>query len=115
MIRILRDKILNHLVRELPFLSFPEAFGARQADITTKGVDWVPLIVVGNKSDLRSEQRQVHTDEARKLAEEFKCPFTEASAQLNENVSKAFDLMIGEVEKSHNPSDPTGGSKCALM
>ncbi|MCJ1354374.1 MAG: GTP-binding protein [Icmadophila ericetorum] len=92
MIRIIRDKILNHL-----------------------GTDWVPLVIVGNKSDLKTEQRQVPTEEGRKLAEEFNCAFTEASARMNENVSKAFELMIGEVEKSQNPNEPTGGNKCILM
>jgi len=54
-------------------------------------------------------------DEGRKLAEEFNCGFTEASARLNTNVTKAFELMIAEIEKSQNPSQPTGGGKCTLM
>lgn len=82
---------------------------------TCQGADWVPLIIVGNKSDLKNEQRQVVAEEGKRLAEEFKCAFTEASARLNENVSKAFELMIMEVEKSQNPSEPTGGSKCSVM
>lgn len=82
---------------------------------TCQGADWVPLIIVGNKSDLKNEQRQVVAEEGKRLAEEFKCAFTEASARLNENVSKAFELMIMEVEKSQNPSEPTGGSKCSMM
>lgn len=72
-------------------------------------------MVVGNKSDLKPEQRQVSTDEGRQLAEEVNCAFTEASAFLDFNVSKAFDLMIGQIEKSQNPSQPAGGGKCALM
>lgn len=72
-------------------------------------------MVVGNKSDLKPEQRQVSLDEGRQLAEEVKCAFTEASAFLDYNVSRAFDLMIGEIEKSQNPSQPTGGNKCAVM
>ncbi|KAL4929635.1 Rheb family small GTPase rhbA [Aspergillus undulatus] len=79
------------------------------------GADYVPLVVVGNKSDLKPEQRQVSMDEGRQLGEEFRCAFTEASARLDYNVAKAFDLMIGEIEKSQNPSQPTGGNKCALM
>lgn len=70
---------------------------------------------MGNKCDLKSEHRQIQTEEGRKLAEEFKCPFTEASARNGDNVSKAFDLMITEVEKSQNPSEPPGGSKCVMM
>lgn len=73
------------------------------------------MIIVGNKSDLRPEQRQVTADQGRRLGEEFKCAWTEASARYNENVSKAFDLMIGEIEKSSNPSEPTGGQKCIMM
>lgn len=49
------------------------------------------------------------------MGEEFNCAWTEASARLNENVSKAFDLIIGEVEKSQNPNEPSDGSKCAVM
>ncbi len=49
------------------------------------------------------------------MAEEFKCSFTEASARLNTNVAKAFEQMIGEIEKASNPNEPTGGSKCMVM
>ena len=70
---------------------------------------------MGNKSDLKAEQRQISTEEGQKLAEEFKCSFTEASARLNSNVSRAFELMVAEIEKSHDPSEPTGGGKCSVM
>ncbi|KAK2765894.1 GTP-binding protein [Arachnomyces sp. PD_36] len=92
MVRVIRDKILNHL-----------------------GSEWVPLVIVGNKSDLKSELRQVTSDEGKKLGEEFNCAWTEASARLNDNVGKAFDLIIGEVEKSQNPNQPPDGSKCSVM
>ncbi|KAH0556958.1 GTP-binding protein [Trichoglossum hirsutum] len=92
MVRIIRDKILNHL-----------------------GAESVPLIIVGNKSDLRPEQRQVSIEDGKRLADEFKCAWTEASARYDENVSKAFELMIAEVEKFSNPSQPAGGSKCNIM
>ena len=51
----------------------------------------------------------------RQLAEKFKCGFTEASARYNENVAKAFELIISEIEKSQNPSEPTAGGKCTVM
>ncbi|KKK15970.1 Rheb small monomeric GTPase RhbA [Aspergillus rambellii] len=79
------------------------------------GADHVPLVVVGNKSDLKHEQRQVSLDEGRQLGEIFHCAFTEASARLDYNVAKAFDLMIGEIEKSQNPPQPAGGNKCTIM
>lgn len=73
------------------------------------------MVVVGNKSDLRPDLRQVSTEEGKKLAEEFNCSFTEASARLNNNVGLAFERMVAEIEKSQNPNEPTGGSKCILM
>ena len=73
------------------------------------------MVIVGNKSDLRADQRHVPTEDGRKLAEEFNCAFTEASARLNTNVARAFEMMVGEIEKSQNPNEPTGGAKCCLM
>lgn len=75
----------------------------------------MPIVIVGNKSDLRPDQRQVSSEELKALAERFNCAQTEASARYNENVSKAFELMIGQIEKSQNPNDPTGGKTCMLM
>lgn len=72
-------------------------------------------MIVGNKSDLKAEQRQVPEYEGRQLADNFKCGFTEASARLNTNVSSAFENMIVEIEKAQNPGEPTGGNKCCLM
>lgn len=72
--------------------------------------------MVGNKSDLRPEQRQVTVDEGKKIADTFQCAQTEASARYDENVTKAFELMIGQIEKSTNPNEPTGGGKtCEIM
>jgi GTPase SAR1 family protein len=73
------------------------------------------MVIVGNKSDLKTEQRQVTTSEGQKLAEQFKCSFTEASARFNTNVTEAFTLVISEIEKSQNPNEPTGGGKCEVM
>lgn len=75
----------------------------------------MPVVIVGNKSDLRPEQRQVSPEDGKKAAESFNCAWTEASARYNENVSKAFELMIGQIEKSQDPSEPAGGGKCQVM
>lgn len=91
MVTVIRDKILNHL-----------------------GSEWVPCVLVGNKSDLHI-QRQVSPEEGKALAEEWKCSWTETSARHNENVAKAFELLIAEIEKSQNPAQPPNGGKCALM
>ncbi|KAG7289009.1 GTP-binding protein [Staphylotrichum longicolle] len=92
MVQVIRDKILNHL-----------------------GTASVPICIVGNKCDLRPEQRQVTPEEGKAVADKYKCAWTEASARYNENVARAFELLIGEVEKSQNPSEPSDGGKCVLM
>ena len=79
-----------------------------------QGADWVPIVVVGNKSDLHI-QRQVTAEEGKALTTEWNCAWTEASARHNENVAKAFELMIAEIEKAQNPSQPTGNNKCIIM
>jgi Ras family protein len=82
----------------------------------SQGADTVPLTIVGNKSDLRPEQRQVTLADGKKLAEELGCGFTEASARYNENVGKAFEGMIAEIEKGQEAGQPKeGNAKCAVM
>ncbi|KAI3400182.1 hypothetical protein diail_4067 [Diaporthe ilicicola] len=92
MVQVIREKLLNHL-----------------------GVEWVPIVIVGNKSDLRPEQRQVSTDDGKKLSEKYNCAWTEASARYNENVGRGFDLLIAQIEKAQNPNEPPAGGKCVMM
>lgn len=89
---------------------------APPANNLSQGADTVPLTIVGNKSDLRPEQRQVTLADGKKLAEELGCGFTEASARYNENVGKAFEGMIAEIEKGQEAGQPKeGNAKCAVM
>lgn len=92
MVRIIREKILNHL-----------------------GADTVPLMIVGNKSDLRAEQRQVKAEDGKKMAEELQCGWIESSAKFNENIIKAFEGMIAEIEKGQEAGQPKEGKNCAMM
>lgn len=73
------------------------------------------MVIVGNKSDLRPEQRQVQTDDGRKLAEKYGCAFTEASARYDENVAKAFEMLIAQIEKGQSPAETTEPSTCSVM
>ena len=73
------------------------------------------MVIVGNKYDIRREQRQVSEEQGRQLAESFDCGWTEASARWNENISKAFELLIAEIEKARNPIVNTANNKCLLM
>ncbi|KYK58532.1 rheb small monomeric GTPase RhbA [Drechmeria coniospora] len=91
-VQVIREKILNHL-----------------------GTESVPIVIVGNKSDLRPDQRQVSAEEGKKVAEKFHCGWTEASARYNENVARAFELLIAQIEKSQNPGEAPKQSNCLLM
>ena len=73
-------------------------------------------MIVGNKSDLRPEQRQVSLADGRKLAEELGCGFVEASARFNENVSRAFEGMVAEIERGQDAGQSgKSESKCTVM
>jgi GTPase SAR1 family protein len=73
------------------------------------------MVVVGNKSDLRPEQRQVEKEAGRALADELGCAWTEASARYDENVTKAFDLVIGEIEGAQDPAEAPKTTNCSVM
>lgn len=49
--------------------------------------DKIPLLLVGNKSDLE-ERRQVSVDDARAKAEEWSVQYVETSAKTRANVDK---------------------------
>ncbi|GAA5909696.1 hypothetical protein JCM6882_008467 [Rhodosporidiobolus microsporus] len=66
------------------------------------GRDNVPIVLVGNKSDL-AVQRQVTKEEGAALAASWGAAFTESSARTAENVGKIFEQTIAEIEKELNP------------
>jgi len=92
MVTVIRDKILNHL-----------------------GAESVPLMIVGNKCDIRPQLRQITSAQGQQLGTDLKSGWVETSARNNENVAKAFELMIAEIEKGQEPDKPAGGGKCAVM
>lgn len=73
------------------------------------------MIIVGNKADLRPEQRQVKAEDGKKLAAELQCGWTEASARFNENVNAAFEGMIEQIEKGQEAGQPKEGKNCIVM
>ena len=60
------------------------------------------MCLVGNKSDLIMH-RTVSKEEGMKLASEWDCAWTEASARHNENVARGFELCIEQIEKANTP------------
>lgn len=73
----------------------------------------VPIVLVGNKSDLHND-RKVSTDEGRKVAENMKAVFLETSAKENQCVVDIFHKVIAEMEKADG-NLPDGEKKCVVM
>lgn len=53
-----------------------------------------PCVLVGNKCDLPSQDRQVSTEEGRALAQELGCEFLETSAKIGTNVPEVFHHLV---------------------
>ncbi|KAJ5076084.1 ras-like protein [Anaeramoeba ignava] len=61
--------------------------------------DKIPVVLVGNKSDLE-KQRQVPTKDAQKYAKSIKCQYVETSAKLRVNVEEIFFMIAREIQGS---------------
>ena len=89
--------------------------------LSVKGVEDVPLIVVGSKCDLDSD-REVPTAEGKALAEKFDVPFFETSAKTRVHVDEVFFELVRLVKKYKSSSSPeeeddaeAGKGCCTLM
>ena len=72
----------------------------------------VPVILVGNKSDLE-RHRQVSLAESRSLAESWGAPFMETSAKTNQNVDDMFVEIVREMNA--RTQKEKGESSCCLI
>ena len=115
MVTIIRDKILNHLVCLVPAALQNSFQTEAETHVRSQGADAVPIMIVGNKNDIRPQLRQVASAEGQKLGSDTNCGWIESSARNNDNVGKAFEMMIAEIEKSQEPDKPPGGGKCIVM
>ncbi|CAG9975066.1 unnamed protein product [Clonostachys byssicola] len=53
-----------------------------------------PLILAGNKSDIKPELWEISSEEARSLATDFDCEIMQTSARYDENVEEMFHKLI---------------------
>ena len=58
----------------------------------------VPVVLVGNKTDLESK-RQVTYNEGAALANEMACAFLETSARARENIEETFYSIVREIRR----------------
>jgi len=84
--------------------TFDEVNSLYEKILRTKDTEKVPIVLVGNKCDLKTE-RQVSYDEGAALAQQWKCPFFETSAKIKVNNETCFFELVREIRKmeSANP------------
>lgn len=73
----------------------------------------VPIVLVGNKTDLHQE-RSVSFEEGKRVAELWKAVFLETSAKQNESVDEIFLQLLSMIEKESNGSNPQTKSSCII-
>lgn len=85
------------------------------------GLNEIPCVIVGSKSDLANSTphprpRQVPPQEGEKLAQEKHAAWVETSAKTNSNVNRVFELCLEQIEKSlpSSKAEPPA-SKCTIQ
>jgi len=85
-------------------ISDPRSFRMLRSHIQSlkrlRNFENIPLVLVGNKTDLFSE-RKVSTAEGVSLAREIGCPFYEASARSTINVDDVFSGVVRKIRQHH--------------
>jgi small GTP-binding protein len=83
--------------------SFHEVREFRDRTMRVKDTERVPMILVGNKSDLEN-QRVVSREDGEELAKELGVPFFETSAQSGNNCDEIFNQIAREVKGGSSAS-----------
>ena len=65
-------------------------------DLREHGEESVEVLLVGNKSDLKT-QRQIESKEAQNFADERSITYMEMSVKNNTNVKQAFELIVNKI------------------
>jgi len=98
--------------------SFDEMKKFHKSILRTKDMDKVPLVIAGNKCDLRepNDNTQVPTTTAEALAKEWGCPFFETSAKEKIRNEDCFYEVVREIRKFENVHiNPTEGTNCCSI
>ena len=74
----------------------------------------VPIILVGNKTDLQVDRR-VTQEQGKNLAAEMKAAFLETSAKENQNVEDIFRRVIAQMESIEGGGGGGEEKKCTVM
>eukprot|EP01099_Mayorella_cantabrigiensis_P001632 TRINITY_DN1730_c0_g1_i1.p1 TRINITY_DN1730_c0_g1~~TRINITY_DN1730_c0_g1_i1.p1 ORF type:complete len:181 (+),score=50.97 TRINITY_DN1730_c0_g1_i1:896-1438(+) len=94
--------------------SFEAIKTLREQILRVNGVDTVPMVLVGNKSDLQTE-RKVTKVEGKGLAKVYSCPFFETSVKMRWNVEESFFELVREIRKSSGWSSERMNKSCSVL
>lgn len=92
----------------------------REQILRVKVDEQIPIILVGNKSDLE-DQREVRKDEGDSLARSWGVQYQETSAKTKQNVDKVFyDLVIMVKDRKNSqggvgPNKKKKKKKCTIL
>ena len=73
--------------------------------IQDDGNDEIPVIIIGNKSDLKNS-REVSIEDAFELASKYNYPYKETSCLNNTNLNEIFEYIIKSVKYYIENKDP---------
>jgi len=84
--------------------------------LRTKDTDKVPVVLAGNKADLKDE-RQVEYNDGANLAKQWNCPFFETSAKIKLNNEACFFELVREIRKQTKKGPVKGPKKsiCTIL
>jgi GTPase KRas protein len=88
--------------------SFMEISRLRDKILRIKDKSAVPMVLMGNKSDLENE-REVSKKEGEDMAANFNIPFFEASAKNHQNIDEAFDQLVREIRRFRKQTTGVAG------
>ena len=92
--------------------SFSLLRGKRERIIKGKHGQTTPMLLVGNKQDLKD--RQVQYNEAKQLADLWGIEYIETSAKTNYNVQEAFEKLALKISSSRI-QPKSGGCPCTII
>lgn len=94
--------------------SLDELVGIKDQISLIKDSESVPIVLVGNKCDLKNE-RVISFEQGRKLAEHFNCTFLETSAKNKINVHDIFYDLVAQVDAKQAKRYKKRKLKCKFL
>lgn len=95
--------------------TFNDLHDLREQILRVKDRDDVPMVLVGNKTDLEDE-RVVGKDQGQNLASKWNCTFLESSAKAKIHVSDIFYDLVRQINsKNPEPKDKKKKRKCTVL